>query len=181
MHIHLIGARPSDWSRKLSWRVMPVRQLPREPGENPPTTARESRSSLSGTSAHRARRSHGNCPSEEGSTNYLCQTLIRTFAIFLIVRSGRSGSNPQPTAWEAATLPLSYSRSRNSGLIQRGNAAPCPQCWRSALSCKTIFTSTSHTRRGTVHSRRVPAARREAGLPVNGPVACSNSTHSCLE
>ena len=26
--------------------------------------------------------------------------------------SGRRGSNPQPTAWEAATLPLSYSRSR---------------------------------------------------------------------
>jgi hypothetical protein len=25
--------------------------------------------------------------------------------------SGRRGSNPQPTAWEAATLPLSYSRS----------------------------------------------------------------------
>src|ERR1700761_1541681 len=24
--------------------------------------------------------------------------------------SGRRGSNPQPTAWEAATLPLSYSR-----------------------------------------------------------------------
>ena len=26
--------------------------------------------------------------------------------------SGRRGSNPQPTAWEAATLPLSYSRSK---------------------------------------------------------------------
>src|SRR3954451_8958849 len=25
--------------------------------------------------------------------------------------SGRRGSNPQPTAWEAATLPLCYSRS----------------------------------------------------------------------
>src|SRR5487761_872554 len=29
-----------------------------------------------------------------------------------VVWSGRRGSNPQPTAWEAATLPLSYSRSR---------------------------------------------------------------------
>ncbi len=28
--------------------------------------------------------------------------------------SGRRGSNPQPTAWEAATLPLSYSRLRNT-------------------------------------------------------------------
>ena len=27
--------------------------------------------------------------------------------------SGRRGSNPQPTAWEAATLPLSYSRFLN--------------------------------------------------------------------
>src|SRR5581483_5815881 len=26
--------------------------------------------------------------------------------------SGRRGSNPRPTAWEAVTLPLSYSRSR---------------------------------------------------------------------
>jgi hypothetical protein len=27
-----------------------------------------------------------------------------------VIWSGRRGSNPQPTAWEAATLPLSYSR-----------------------------------------------------------------------
>ena len=32
--------------------------------------------------------------------------------------SGRRGSNPQPTAWEAATLPLSYSRSKIRAVTQ---------------------------------------------------------------
>lgn len=31
-----------------------------------------------------------------------------------LIWSGRRGSNPQPTAWEAATLPLSYSRPRET-------------------------------------------------------------------
>jgi hypothetical protein len=35
--------------------------------------------------------------------------------------SGRRGSNPQPTAWEAATLPLSYSRYRDHYIYA--------QCW----------------------------------------------------
>ena len=33
--------------------------------------------------------------------------------------SGRRGSNPQPTAWEAATLPLSYSRRSPSVYLTR--------------------------------------------------------------
>jgi hypothetical protein len=33
--------------------------------------------------------------------------------------SGRRGSNPQPTAWEAATLPLSYSRPFLDFLLRR--------------------------------------------------------------
>ncbi len=32
--------------------------------------------------------------------------------------SGRRGSNPQPTAWEAATLPLSYSRSLTASILR---------------------------------------------------------------
>jgi hypothetical protein len=32
--------------------------------------------------------------------------------IYLSIWSGRRESNPQPTAWKAVTLPLSYSRPR---------------------------------------------------------------------
>ena len=38
--------------------------------------------------------------------------------------SGRRGSNPQPTAWEAATLPLSYSRSSHRRRIQNSVSRP---------------------------------------------------------
>jgi hypothetical protein len=31
--------------------------------------------------------------------------------------SGRRGSNPRPTAWEAVTLPLSYSRARRQSYL----------------------------------------------------------------
>jgi hypothetical protein len=50
-----------------------------------------------------------------------------------------------------------------------------------SLTCKSIFTSTSQTGRGRVRSRRVPAIRRDSGQSINGPIACPNSAHSCLE
>jgi hypothetical protein len=56
--------------------------------------------------------------------------------------SGRRGSNPQPTAWEAATLPLSYSRSASrvyrKTSIANATGRTTLRCWWSGCGHRPV-------------------------------------------
>ena len=84
-----------------------------------------------------------------------------------IPMSGRRGSNPRPSAWEADALPLSYSRKCSQRLSYHGPEGPTTGFWG------PISPFRSQARGASPWSRRPPA--RATGARARRPLAWSPS------
>ena len=108
---------------------------------------------------------------------------VRQGMIFYGFWSGRRGSNPQPTAWEAATLPLSYSRF--CPYYNRQSPLPYPSLFKPARASPIQgipeYPTMGHAVRDAIEPRRIrfPGTRLipRLGNRAGKPTFCARRHH----